>query len=237
MLLLAADTSGREASIGISQFNMEGNSSIIEAVELDGGSFSAQLIPSIAALLRKHGLTKSDLGGFAVVSGPGSFTGLRVGLAAIKGLAEILNQPIAAISLLEAVALSHGVTIESRAALPSQSKCIKLVSAVDAGRNQIYAGEYDIWGRIARPLNESLLSREEFAALAKEATVVSPNRETYEIAEGAGACAYLIAPPDIGLIARMGFEKIMAQQIVSVEGLEAAYLVRPNSETFVKSEK
>src|SRR3989442_880873 len=84
---------------------------VIETVPLAGGTFSAQLVPQIAALLSKHGFKKEDIGAFAVVSGPGSFTGLRVGLAAIKALAEVLGKPIAAVSLLEAVSVagqSHG---------------------------------------------------------------------------------------------------------------------------------
>ena len=81
---------------------------VLEVVPLTGGAFSAQLVPQIAALLEKHGHSKSDLGAFAVASGPGSFTGLRVGLAAIKALAEALQKPIAAISLLEAVACGGG---------------------------------------------------------------------------------------------------------------------------------
>ena len=79
--------------------------SVIEVVSLDGGTFSAQLVPQVAALLAKHGFGKQDIGGFAVVSGPGSFTGLRIGLAAIKALAEVLAKPIAAVSLLEAMAV------------------------------------------------------------------------------------------------------------------------------------
>ena len=77
---------------------------VIEAVPLAGGTFSAQLVPQIAALLTKHGFSKTDIDAFVVVSGPGSFTGLRVGLAAIKALAEILAKPIVPVSLLEVVA-------------------------------------------------------------------------------------------------------------------------------------
>src|SRR5260370_2614696 len=111
MLLLAADTSGKQGSIALARCGAGENCAgveieIVEVVPLTGGTFSAQLVPQIAALLEKHGHSKSDLGGFAVASGPGSFTGLRVGLAAIKALAEVLNQPIAAVSFLEAVASS-----------------------------------------------------------------------------------------------------------------------------------
>jgi len=106
-LLLAVDTSGKNGSVALARVS-PGHSEveIIEAVPLAGGTFSAQLVPQISALLAKHGYTKSDLASFAAVSGPGSFTGLRVGLAAIKALAEVLEKPIAAISLLEAVACS-----------------------------------------------------------------------------------------------------------------------------------
>jgi tRNA threonylcarbamoyl adenosine modification protein YeaZ len=79
---------------------------VLEVGPLAGGAFSAQLMPQIAALLEKHGQSKHDLGAFVVASGPGSFTGLRVGLAAMKALAEALQKPIVAISVLEAVACS-----------------------------------------------------------------------------------------------------------------------------------
>ena len=88
MLLLAADTSGKHGTIALAQCAAEG-CDVIEVVPLEGGTFSAQLVPQIAALLAKHGFNKTDIGGFAVASGPGSFTGVRVGLAAIKALAEV----------------------------------------------------------------------------------------------------------------------------------------------------
>jgi len=101
MILLAIDSSGREGSLALARAENSGLE-IIEVVSLDGGNFSAQLVPQIAALLSKHSLARRDIGGFAVTVGPGSFTGLRVGLAAVKGLAEALEKPIAAVSRLEA---------------------------------------------------------------------------------------------------------------------------------------
>ena len=119
-------------------------------VPLEGGTFSAQLVPQIAALLAKHGFSKTDIGGFAVVSGPGSFTGVRVGLAAIKALAEVLEKPIAAVSLLEAIAVSGDS--------PG-----KVTAVLDAGRGEVYVGEYEVRGGEARLLRERLLTRAEFA--------------------------------------------------------------------------
>ncbi len=99
--------------------------------------FSAQLVPQIAALLAKNGFSKADIEAFVVVSGPGSFTGLRVGLAAIKALAEILRKPIVPVSLLEVLALASG----------TQGK---ILAALDAGRGEVYVGEYEIAGESAQ---------------------------------------------------------------------------------------
>jgi tRNA threonylcarbamoyl adenosine modification protein YeaZ len=148
MLLLAADTSGKHGSIALAKCGPDAACSVIEVVPLDGGTFSAQLVPQIAALLAKHGFSKQDIAGFGVVSGPGSFTGLRIGLAAIKALAEVLAKPIAAVSLLEAIVVSGR----------SQGK---VIAALDAGRGDVYAGEYEVNGRGAHLVRERLLTRSE----------------------------------------------------------------------------
>src|SRR5580704_10995948 len=124
MLILAVDTSGKQGSIALAQCGPEKECAVLETSPLDGGVFSAQLVPQIAALLASRGLEKQDLGGFAVVSGPGSFTGLRVGLAVVKALAEVLGKPIAAVSLLEAISV---------AGRPKGT----VLAALDAGRNEI----------------------------------------------------------------------------------------------------
>src|SRR2546425_12334346 len=138
MLLLAADTSGKHGSIALARLPQQSTShqnskqiEVIETVPLAGGTFSAQLVPQIAALLSKHGFKKEDIGAFAVVSGPGSFTGLRVGLAAIKALAEILGKTIATVSRLEALARSARIRGT-------------VIAALDAGRGEVYAGIYDV---------------------------------------------------------------------------------------------
>src|SRR5579859_3210505 len=107
MLILGVDTSGKDGSIALVKFE-QGSVRALEVVGLEGGTFSAQLVPQISDALNRHALSKCDIDGFAVVSGPGSFTGLRVGLAAVKGLSEVLRKPLAAVSLLEAVARVYG---------------------------------------------------------------------------------------------------------------------------------
>src|SRR5579872_653084 len=132
MLILGVDTSGKDGSIALMEFE-QGNARTLESTPLEGGTFSAQLVPQISDTLNRHGLSKRDIDGFAVVSGPGSFTGLRVGLAAIKALAEVLQKPIAAVSLLEAVVRASDAEGE-------------LVAILDAGRGEIYVAEFHISG-------------------------------------------------------------------------------------------
>src|ERR1700737_4078239 len=187
-LLLATDTSGKNGSIALAQV-MPGQSDvkIVEVVPLAGGAFSAQLVPQIAALLEKHGYRKTDLGAFAVASGPGSFTGLRVGLAAIKALAEALRKPILAISLLEAVAWSSAANGTAH---------VRILAALDAGRGDVYVGDYE-HGPQMRMHSERLLSREAFLAEASGAeathkTIVTPDAMLAEMVRAAGIQAELI---------------------------------------------
>src|SRR5437762_6441310 len=103
MLILAIDTSGQSGGITLAEAEKNAFRAI-ESAPIAGGTFSAQLIPALSALLSRYGFAAKDIGGFAAVSGPGSFTGLRVGLSAIKGLSEVLNKPISVVSVLEALA-------------------------------------------------------------------------------------------------------------------------------------
>jgi tRNA threonylcarbamoyladenosine biosynthesis protein TsaB len=221
MLLLAADTSGRHGTIALAQCGPDKSCDVIEVVPLEGGTFSAQLVPQIAALLAKHCFNKTDIGGFAVVSGPGSFTGVRVGLAAIKALAEVLEKPIAAVSLLEAVAVSGGS--------PG-----RVTAVLDAGRGEVYAGEYEVQGDDARLLQERLLTRPELLAAAMASTVVTADHGVAQTVREAGLPVDEIELPRSDVIARLGWQKIHAGKIVSPEGLEANY-IRSSSEIFSKS--
>jgi tRNA threonylcarbamoyladenosine biosynthesis protein TsaB len=236
MLLLATDTSGRSGSIALARGHANGTCEVLEVVPLAGGTFSAQLVPQIAALLAKHGFTTHDIGAFAVASGPGSFTGLRIGLAAIKALAEILEKPIAAVSLLEAVAVG---TIHRG----------RVLAVLDAGRGEVYCGDYDINGNSAQLRTESLIKREDlFAvqrrqmpssepqnALTAETTLVTSDYSLAEAARAAGFSVSVVEAIDAGAIARLGWRRIEAGETVSPEQLEANYIRRTDAEILAKS--
>lgn len=221
MLILATDTSGKHGSIALARGNADGGCEI-EVVPLTGGTFSAQLVPQIAALLAKHGFHKEDIGAFAVASGPGSFTGLRVGLAAIKALAEVLQKPIAVVSLLEAVARSG----------PPRGR---VFAALDAGRNEVYLGEYDVSDTSARLIRERLVTRTEMAEPAGSTTIITPDKSVADAARGQGCRVEEVERPSSGAIARLGWRKILCGDTVSAEALEANYIRRSDAEIFSKN--
>lgn len=221
MLILAADTSGKHGTIALARCGPGDACTVLEVVPLEGGTFSAQLVPQIAALLAKHGFSKSDISGFAVVSGPGSFTGVRVGLAAIKALAEVLKKPIAAVSLLEAIATS----------IAAQGK---VTAVMDAGRAEVYFGEYDVRGDGTHLLKEQLLTRKELLDSAKTPTVITADHTLAEAARQAGFPVHKIELPRSDAIARLGWRKICAGETISPEALDANY-IRSSSEIFSKS--
>jgi tRNA threonylcarbamoyladenosine biosynthesis protein TsaB len=223
MLIFAIDTSGQSGGVALAEAG-EGSFRLIESAPIAGGTFSAQLIPTLSALLNKHGFRATDIGGFAVASGPGSFTGLRVGLSAIKGLAETLRKPIAVVSVLEALASLAG-------------REGKIAAALDAGRKEIFLGIYERSERALSMKREELLDRQEFlAALAAEtpSLVVTCDAAVAELAGTSHCQVSVIARPDSEMIARIGSGKLLAGETVSVEALDANYLRRSDAEIFFK---
>ena len=213
MHLLATDTSGRDGSIALARCELDGSCGILEIVPLAGGTFSAQLIPQVIALLASHKLRKQDIDAFAVASGPGSFTGLRIGLAAIKGLAEILDKPIAAVSLLEA--LAHSTSGQGR-----------VIAALDAGRGEFYAGIYESDGSSWKLVSESLLTQPELLHSAVDSVLITPEPVLVAAARGHGVEVMEVERPRSDAIARLGWKKICVGEVVSPEALDANYIRR-----------
>jgi len=221
MLLLVTDTSGKHGSVGLVRAtDGTGDIQFIESVPLAGGTFSAQLVPQIAGLLGKHGFSKHDADAFVVISGPGSFTGLRVGLAAIKALADILQKPIVPVSLLEVAAVAGDAEGN-------------VIAALDAGRGEVYTGEYEVSGGAARFKNEQLLPRNEFLSTAHGFMVSTPDPGLADLARQAGLRVFLITV-GVEAIAKVGYRKLRAGETVTPEQLEANYIRRSDAEIFAK---
>jgi tRNA threonylcarbamoyladenosine biosynthesis protein TsaB len=124
MTILAIDTTSDIGSIAIT----DGERVIEEVLLQSGDGFAQVLFNEIENLLARNDLKLADIDGFASASGPGTFTGVRVGLAAVKGLAEAMSRKVVAVSNLKAMA-DFG-TREQRAPW------------IDARRGEIYGAVY-----------------------------------------------------------------------------------------------
>ncbi len=155
-----------------------------KATEGKLGGHGAALPQALVDLLRAEGLTIPDVEGFAVGLGPGSFTGLRVGLATWKGLAYANRRPIAGASSLAAMAL---------AAAPDAADGALLVPLLDARKGEIYAGFYRARaGGIVALADEVALPP---AALADRVRALAPSAgEPVAFGEGYEAYAAVLGP-------------------------------------------
>jgi tRNA threonylcarbamoyladenosine biosynthesis protein TsaB len=230
MLILAIDTSGQFGGITLAEADA-GSFRVIESAAIGGGTFSAQLIPTLASLLKKHEYRAADIGGFAAASGPGSFTGLRVGLSAIKGLAETLHQPIATVSVLEALA-----SLADRDG--------KIAAAMDAGRKEVFLGLYERSAENSYHAllmqREELLTQQDFLATLgteRPAVIITSDAALAELASSAHSAVVVVTPPGSEIIARIGAGKLLAGETVSVEALDANYLRRSDAEIFFKGNR
>jgi len=237
MLLLGIDTSGKSGGVTLAQKD-SGPFRVLASSPIEGGTFSAQLIPTIERLLQAHQLNIRQVDGFAVASGPGSFTGLRVGLSAVKALSEALEKPIAAVSVLEAIAASV-----VWAGNESDSHPVCRV-ALDASRNETFFGEYECLHPVApKILCESLITLSDLAERVERwghgAHLVTSDAAIVEGLKNLVHDPFLVnvdivSRPTSEDIARVGASKLLAGDTVSLEALDANYLRRSDAEIFFK---
>lgn len=123
MNILAADTSGRSLSVAL----LHCGSVVYECTLSNGLTHSENLMPLIDCAMRAGKITPSEVDRFAVVTGPGSFTGVRIGVAAIQAMAQVTGKPCVAVNALEALAFGvhtyEGVVCAMRDARASQVYC------------------------------------------------------------------------------------------------------------------
>src|SRR3954462_11665756 len=215
MLILAIDSAHKNGSVTLAAAQ-DGNFAALETAIVEGGTVSAQLVPQIAALLTRHGFKKTDIDVIAAATGPGSFTGLRIGLAAVKGLAEALKKPIVGISMLEAIARTGAAEK-------------KVFAILDAGRGEVYVGEYTNGSEKAA---EYLCSRDELIsriAEGGEAVLRTSDAALADFLKTHGVNAEVVAYPGSEAVARLGWEKFAAGRSITVDELEANYVRRDDS--------
>ena len=149
-LLLGIDTCGVTGSVALGRIDESDSIELLGEAVLGGGEYASTLLTTIADLLDEMGTSIAELAGIVVVAGPGSFTGIRIGLAAVKALSEVAEVPVVAVSrlaLLVAVANGVGERVGS--------------VVLDAHRGQFYCG----WYAENEPLQEALLTAGEINSM------------------------------------------------------------------------
>ena len=133
MLILSLDTTSRAGSVALAR-----DAGVLDQQRGDPSRTHGERLPGeIGDLLERHGLTVADVDLYAVAAGPGSFTGLRVGIATIQGLALAHARPVVPVSAL--VALAHGAMISPGG--PAQD--VQLIAAcMDAQRREVFSALY-----------------------------------------------------------------------------------------------
>lgn len=126
MRLLAVDTSTLSCGVAVA----DGEGLLSESLFTSRQTHSRHLLGMVEETLSRSGLALSDLDGFAVTRGPGSFTGLRIGMSVVKGLAEVAGKPVAGISTL--AALARGAVLAGKPTL----------AMLDARKGEVYAALY-----------------------------------------------------------------------------------------------
>lgn len=127
MKILSVDTSTATCSVGVA----DGDKLLAESVNSNGQTHVRHLMGMIHKTLGISGFSIREIDGFAVVTGPGTFTGLRIGIGTVKGLACALSRPVVGVTSLEALA--------AQADLPTKLVC----PVIDARRGEVYYGLYE----------------------------------------------------------------------------------------------
>jgi tRNA threonylcarbamoyladenosine biosynthesis protein TsaB len=221
MLLISIDTSGRQGSVALCR-GEKSTFETLQLITLEGGTYSARLMPAIAELLTSQQVSKEQIDAFVVVSGPGSFTGLRVGIATVKALCEVLQKPLVAVSMLEAVAVVRGRG-NGRVAV-----------ALDAGRGEVYVGEFKIANSQATVAREYIAKLDVFAreSASTDLAVLSPDSNIIEAMRTADGAARQVQPLRADEIGRFGRTKLLAGEVADPATLDANYIRRSEAEIF-----
>lgn len=156
--LLHIDTATEICSIAVSN-----NDQLISYIDLDEGySHSEKLLPTIQKLLDDAKLNLHNIDCFSLAIGPGSYTGLRIGTATVKGLAYALNKPV--------------VTVNSLRALYFHPEAQKLkdtvIPIIDARRMEVYTEFYNANGKILKPVHSHILNENDFSDFPRPVNLI-----------------------------------------------------------------
>jgi tRNA threonylcarbamoyladenosine biosynthesis protein TsaB len=235
MIVLALDTCDARGSVSVSR----DDSVLATVVHATDENYSLWLLPAVQECLESAGVGMAEVDLYAVSVGPGSFTGVRMGLATVKAWMEAFGKPAAGVSRLEVLAASGSGDGTYAAA------------CIDGHRGQVFGALYRREGdaAIVSVADEMVTAPETFIAFVSDKTgdakvdwVSTDPRmivERPEWAEMLTRGAQVQAAPCIlaPLIGKYGWQKAMRGEVVDALGLDAQYVRRPDAEVFWKRAK
>ena len=216
MRVLGIDTSTMTAGVGI----VEENEVLVDLKFDVKITYSEVLLSTIDLALKTVGLMINDMDGFAISIGPGSFTGLRIGLSTVKGLCFASGKPLASVPSLDALA---SLSLYCR---------YKVATLLDAKKNQVYAAIYDTSeGELKKESEYLVVGIEDLVKnISKRTLFVGPGAKLYqkELIHFLGdkACFALNEQslPSGACVARLGLKKLMSGQTEEITNLEPLYI-------------
>ncbi len=216
MRLLLLHTAGAEGTVALAEASEFGAAArVVAAAVLPGRSASERLVAEVRRLMEAAGWRLAELAAVVVVHGPGSFTGVRVGLSAAKGLCEAGGVALIAVSRLALLAEAAGG--------------VGVVHAVlDAGRGEFYYGAYE--GGVC--LRESLLSRDEVLAVVAGGVVIACEGKVAEAL--AGVDVTLVDEPLAEAAVGIALRRLGLGKVDDVAVVDANYLRRTDFEIKAK---
>jgi tRNA threonylcarbamoyladenosine biosynthesis protein TsaB len=214
MFLLGIDTCGPSGSVALGRLTGMHSAETIAQKELEGRSYSATLVAAVQELLAEQGIGLSEIGCIVGVNGPGSFTGVRVGIGAVKGLAEGAGLPVVAVSRLEVLARKAGV----------------LSSALDAHRHEVFLRVADCDRRI----RELLAGAADLAAIAPCSRIAVCDEAATNLLQATwpGTELVRVTAPMAGDALAVAAPDIASGEFGDVALLDGHYLRRSDAEIF-----
>lgn len=216
---LAIDTSTETASIALSS---EGEVTA-ELTWHAGQNHTAELMPNLVHLLQQARVNLKDMEGLIVAKGPGSFNGLRVGMATAKGLSFALGIPLVGVSTLEVEAFPHAAT-----ALP-------ICPILNAGRGEIATALFQVRrGKWRRLREEHITTLDSLLLEIKGRTIFCgkiPHEVALQLKEGLGQRALILGGAAwlrrAGYLAELGWRRLEKGDFDHLPTLQPLYLRRP----------
>jgi len=216
MLILAVDTTTQTGSVALLR-----DAALVEQSDMaPPAAHSARLLGTVDGLLARHGLSIRDVEAFAVAAGPGSFTGIRIGLSAVKALAFASGRPVAPVSSLEALA--------AKAAGPEAALVAPII---DAKKGEVYAALFRAHaGGLKEIVAQGAYAPAAFLdrlAGSESIVFVGSGVEAYDqaVRDKLGRRAvFSSAPPFIAAeVGRLGYERLSRGGGVAADQVEPLY--------------